>query len=331
MRTEVVVVEHRWLRASKREPCPVCKKPDYCTRSADGTLVCCMRQESKKPSTNKLGGWIHRLDEPLPVVKIEPKREEPPVDWTNEAQRMYRHGDAERRRLSEVLGLKTEALEELMVGMGFDEYRRQSFSSWPERNAAGMVVGIVRRYMDGSKKTMKGSHHGLYYGRAPVVMPGPVYLPEGGSDTAALIGLGVNAIGRPSNTGGIGDLGKMLVGVRKVVVVIGESDRKADSDCPTKCGWCLRCWPGLAGARMTAERLSRTLKQNVLVRLFSEVKDTREWVKRHPGAFAPDMIDALNYDTVREPCRVCGNGPPHERRHREVICVKCRALLENIL
>lgn len=322
-------IKHNWVRVTRSEHCPVCDKPDYCTRSEDGTLVCCMRVESRQPSTNKLGGWIHRLSEPLPERKE--RREEPPkVEWEVEAQRMFKAGSYERKRLSAALGLQEFALEELMVGFGFDEYRKTTFASWPERNADGRVVGIVRRYADGSKKTMRGSHHGLYFGRQPTVMPGPVYLPEGGSDTAAMIGLGINAIGRPSNTGGIDYLGKILRRVEKVVVVVGERDRKQIEEC--SCGRCMRCWPGLAGAMLTADRLSAVLRRTVLVRMFPAAKDTREWVKSHDGASAIDAIDALSYDPIAEPCRVCGNDPPHERRKSrqltQHICRKCRALLE---
>jgi len=254
----------------------------------------------------------------------------PIVDWTEAAKRMFEAGDDERKRTAMDLGLMLEAVEELMVGSGFDAYRGLSFSSWPERNAEGIVVGIVRRYRDGAKKTMRGSHHGLYYGRHATVMAGPVYLPEGGSDTAALIGLGVNAIGRPSNTGGIVELGRILKGIQKAIVVLGERDNKPDSDCPTKCGWCMRCWPGLAGAIATATRLSKMLCRNVVVRMFPQAKDARAWVSENKQASAVEVLQVLDYDPVKEPCRVCGRNPPHEKRGREVICVQCRALLENL-
>lgn len=325
------MTDRKWLRVTKRERCPICGKPDYCQRSADGMIAVCMRVESAKPAKGSLGGWIHRLADTLPVR--QEKQEEPPkVEWQSEALRMFKAGRDERTRLAGELGLQTVALEELLVGFGWDEYRNQPFSSWPERNAEGRVVGIVRRYRDGSKRTMWGSHHGLYFGRQPTVMPGPVFLPEGGSDTAALIGLGVNVIGRPSNTGGVGQLGKILRTAEKIVVVIGERDRKEIEEC--KCGSCMRCWPGLSGALLTAERLMAMLNRTVLVRMFPAAKDTREWLKRNTGALAVDAINALSYDPIQEPCRVCGNDPPHEQRRTnnltQHICRKCRALLEQV-
>lgn len=323
--------EHRWLRASRREPCAVCGKPDYCTRSADGTLVCCMRVESRWLSKNKLGGWLHKLNEPLPVVVVEERVDEPAVEWGELAMRLYEAGRGERQRLSNSLGVPVAALEELHVGLGYDEYRHSAFSSWPERSAGGAVVGIVRRYPNGVKKMAKGGHHGLYFGNHPLAMPGPVLLPEGGTDTAALMGMGLNAVGRPSNTGGVCELVKFLKGIAKQTLVLGERDRKDSPDC--KCGVCMKCWPGLAGARMTAERLAAVLKTSVEVRMFPNAKDARQWVNQHDGAVSVDAIAALDYSPVKDACRVCGNLPPHEARRRagriETVCLVCRCLLEN--
>ena len=50
-----------WRRVSKAYPCPVCNKPDWCSVTADGAAVCCMRVESPKQLGN--GGWLHRLSD----------------------------------------------------------------------------------------------------------------------------------------------------------------------------------------------------------------------------------------------------------------------------
>lgn len=313
---------------TRREPCPICGKPDYCCRSGD--LVLCMRVESQKPSTNRMGGWLHVVDGAPPVVVSLPKKDKPIIDWGALAHSMFTAPTAaeERHYLARTLGVSEAALIDLEVGRGWDEWRGKPYSSWPERDATGKVVGIVRRYRDGAKKTMRHSSHGLYFVAHWAVMPGPVFLPEGGSDTAALISVGVNAIGRPSNLGGVKELAKVLSGVDKGLIVIGEDDRKQIDEC--KCGRCLRCWPGLAGAVQTAERLGKALKRLVRVRLFPGEKDSRAWLAKHPSANAADVLEVLDYDPVHEPCRVCGRKPPHETRGRQVLCLDCRALLENL-
>lgn len=56
--------QSEWREASKRENCPVCEKPDWCSitgpdGSADAAV--CMRIESDNPRRN--GGWLHRIRE----------------------------------------------------------------------------------------------------------------------------------------------------------------------------------------------------------------------------------------------------------------------------
>lgn len=47
-----------WIRATSHRPCPICSHSDWCAESPDGTVVHCMRVESKHPATG--GGWTHR-------------------------------------------------------------------------------------------------------------------------------------------------------------------------------------------------------------------------------------------------------------------------------
>ncbi len=49
-----------WVRVNRRHPCPICGKPDWCTVTADGRLVCCMRTPGERQLRN--GGWLHRPD-----------------------------------------------------------------------------------------------------------------------------------------------------------------------------------------------------------------------------------------------------------------------------
>lgn len=294
----------------------------------------CMRIESPKPSGCKLGGWLHTVDDGHEMkLTTLPKRERPNLDWGVLAETMFtaRNAAEERHYLAKTLGLKESALIELQVGRGWDDYRSLSYSSWPERDASGKVVGIVRRYRDGAKKTMRWSGHGLYFASPLLRMSkGPVFMPEGGSDTAALLGLGMNVVGRPSNLGGVDQLSELLVGIKNPIVVIGERDKKQLAEC--SCGTCGRCWPGLFGAIQTADRLAERLHRRVLVRFFRGAKDAREWVNANRDASGVDAIKA-SYRPERDCCRVCGNAAPHEDRRAgnriEVLCRECRCLLES--
>jgi conjugative relaxase-like TrwC/TraI family protein len=59
------------IRATRRNPCPVCEKTDWCSMSDDGAMAICMRTPSDRETRN--GGYIHVLNEvervaPLPVA-----------------------------------------------------------------------------------------------------------------------------------------------------------------------------------------------------------------------------------------------------------------------
>src|SRR5262245_21246221 len=48
-----------WPRVTRRNPCPICGKPDWCEFAPEGRRVLCMRVESRWPTKN--GGWMHNL------------------------------------------------------------------------------------------------------------------------------------------------------------------------------------------------------------------------------------------------------------------------------
>lgn len=66
-----------FVRATRRRPCPVCRRGDWCGFTADGAKAVCMRVESDWPTKN--GGYLHVLSEerrydpkPLPIVHSHP-------------------------------------------------------------------------------------------------------------------------------------------------------------------------------------------------------------------------------------------------------------------
>src|ERR1041384_2375943 len=74
-----------FTRVTKLNPCPVCKKPDWCRVFADGWAEC-MRVQSDTPA--KSGGWMHSLCLVPPVARpAETPRQQPP---TINATRMMR-------------------------------------------------------------------------------------------------------------------------------------------------------------------------------------------------------------------------------------------------
>lgn len=286
-----------WVRSSRAEPCVICGRHDWCTRTDDGELAMCMRVESE--SQTESGGWIHRLSEPLPKVTL-PEKPAPKtlVDAEAEARAMFECELAYeyREAVAEQLGLSESVLWWMKVGCGWDEYRSQMFTSWPQRDETGKVIGISRRYHNGEKRTMEGTRGGLTYIRDRwQVGTGPVFLPEGGSDVAALIQIGASAIGRPSNLGGVSMLAKMLRGINRRVVILGERDEKPERkggipSCAVNCKGCLHCYPGKCGGENTLKNLRKRLKRVKVDFRLLPAKDARQFVNE--GACLFDLLEA---------------------------------------
>lgn len=285
-----------WIRVSRAEPCPICRKPDYCTRTTDGTAVKCARVESDQPCTGKLGGWIHKLTDPLPPVP-PPKPIEKKPDWTEECRKMFSHEKAHDKRCEVADGLKVsvESLEALRVGIGWDDWNGKEFSSWPSRDSDGRCIGYVRRYADGTKRTNQGGTTGIFYTPNWYTHQGPVFIVEGGSDVAACESYNLNSIGRASNTYGGHWIAKMLKQCcpERRVIVVGERDenpskRGTVSSCTATCRGCAFCFPGLFGMTKVADELG---PKAFGVMAPPSVKDMRELLTG--GHFWTELLRAM--------------------------------------
>jgi hypothetical protein len=286
-----------WNRVSRQKSCPICQKTDNCTVSTDGGAVWCGRVAEGSTRENRGGqflhiqrdGWLECDWTPAPA----PKRKTSALtvrDFGRLADEGFSHPDAARKRsdLAGDLGVEPTSLARLRVGW---DQRERSQGCWtiPERDAAGNVIGVSTRLTSGKKKQIFGSNRGLTYSDDWQSGDGPILLVEGGSDTAALLSLGLAVVGRPSNNAGIDLLAELLRGVcdERKLIVVGENDRKDhDSLKPavqkrhkTDCECCSVCWPGRFGAIGTADKLSELLCRDVGWCLAPDnAKDAREWL-----------------------------------------------------
>lgn len=290
-----------WFSVSRQHPCPICEKADNCRIARDGSAVWCGRVNQGSIQQNHGGQFLHRLrdrDDSLtwlartyrPTASEQPKR--PTKDWGRIAQEAFDQAEAARQALSTELGVSVEVL--LRLGVGWVPSQR--CWTFPERNAAGNVIGISRRFTDGRKQRAAGGQSGLAFDPAgwleSMIEPDFVLLVEGGSDTAALMSLGLSVVGRPNNTGGVELLVELLrdVSVDRIIVVIGEHDRKPQELLSAKrwhkptCDGCSACWPGKYGAVTTATKLAEHLERPVAWAFPPEnAKDARAWLNSQPN------------------------------------------------
>ena len=198
-------------------------------------------------------------------------------DIASDAETFHQMAIAQNKleELSQSIGVSVRALQELNTGWNGEAW------TFPETDAHGNVIGINRRFPDGSKKQYKGHKRGLMLADAGHDM---LYCVEGASDTAAMIDCGLSVIARPSNNGGSAHLSELLRDETRTVFIVGENDQKE-----------IGTWPGLEGALSIASKLKLA---DVRIALPADgVKDIRDWCSRFPDG---DILESLETLTIEE-------------------------------
>lgn len=239
-------------RVTKLNPCPVCKKPDWCRVFADGWVEC-MRVQSPKPA--KSGGWLHWG--PSRSIPPLPPRSAPAMVPTINATKMHRDWLAATtpRHLAEFaleLGLSVAALK----AAGAAWAAPHAAWAFPMCDGHGNTLGIRLRANDGRKWAVRGSKQGIFIATVPPQKT--LFVCEGPTDTAAAVELGLFAVGRPNCCCGGSDI-KIFARLHQChrVVVVSDNDK-----------------PGLDGARKVGGEIG--LPFAVVV---PPAKDLREFVR----------------------------------------------------
>ena len=278
-------------RATKRRPCPVCGKPDWCLIAKDGTTAICSRTPSKVAKGD--AGYLHQLAEPLP--KYEPRRDEKPpsnIDWNMMSLRFRQNITADQlTELGRSLGVTSHSLFLLETGWSLIH---SAFTN-PMRDHRENMIGIRLRRPDGFKYAITGSSNGLFI-PANLTEDGPLIVVEGASDVAALLDLGFDAIGRPSCSSCVYMTQDFVASRRNREWVIFE-DHDEPKKRPDGSAW----YPGQEGAAKLAEALAETGKPGKVIAPRSPHKDVRAW--KQAGATRQQvmgMIALAKYFSVTE-------------------------------
>lgn len=218
----------------------------------------------------------HLVDDTTPR-HLRPRRElpkpapKPKVDWNKIQGEFYSFAHCDRiEELSNDLGIKEAYLR--VVGLGWCEGKKAW--SFPMYRDPDTVIGIRLRTDDGAKFAIKGSSAGVFMNPVPMNNwedEEVAYICEGPTDTASAFQLGLYAIGRPSASGGIDILKKLLRGKRTVIISDDDS-------------------PGRQGADNLAEALKPIVPSVKIIQPLK--KDIREWLQH--GATRDDVIRLVN-------------------------------------
>jgi len=257
------MVTQNWIHVTRNSPCPICGKPDWCSISADGSVCICMRNSmgSLKPTRN--GGWVHRLrDQWRPALRklifTKPKKYRKDLPELMEYYRLLAFKKPGRiEALAQDLNLPLATLH--WLGIGWSE-NRQAYA-FPMKNGAGRIIGIHLRKRSGRKLCIPGSRLGLFIPNG-LKKSGRIFLPEGVTDSAALLSVGYAAVGRPSCNSGVDHVVEFLgrQGTREAIIV-------ADRD-----------WPGQRGAEALSDTLVDLVPAVKVITPPQPFKDVREWI-----------------------------------------------------
>lgn len=272
----------RWMRCSRKHPCPVCGKADWCCWLNTGEVFWCMRVSEgdvagfRRGRTHPTAGgtsWYPTLEPPVTHV-IEPPTPNPvgKIKW-DEIQAECRTclTDESLAKATRLLGVGIDTLD--AMGIGWSRHWRAW--TFPMRHAVTeKITGIRTRTPDGRKFALSGSKQGYFIAKR-AKRDRLAWIVEGPTDAAAMLSVGFEVIGRASCLHQSNDLRERLRGRRAVVL--------ADND-----------EVGLAGANKLAAYLEGFAAAWVIAPP-SEVKDAREWISR--GAKRSE-IESIAWEAV---------------------------------
>lgn len=265
-------------RVTRRNPCPVCGKADWCTRT--DRWVYCMRTPG--PHVAKNGAYLYPADGLPPVPDHE---HDDPTDGTrltpNEIRARYQRIKCYGLPLdgaAALLNISAKVLDEygcvahtldgdLIVPMYDNHYR---------------MVGVRVRRRTGKKLSWAGSHNGLFLPHPHRLASKNVWaVCEGPTDAMAATKCGVAAIGRPdcaSRPDLIAALVRVMFPAR--LVIFTDNDEA-----------------GIRGAQLLVARLMSVPALGVAVRRPPHgIKDVRDWVAQDAKEFVETFRRAGQID-----------------------------------
>ena len=268
------------VRVNKFQPCPICGENRWCSVASDGKFAICMRAESDHPCKSKDGspnGYLHRLDETVvshmkKKFKVLGRGRNPKRHSTIHLEMLlsrYRLACPDMGWLSKELGVSEDSLRRLEIGWDGKVW------TFPMRNGEDKVIGFRKRKTEGGYWSLEGGNNGLFW---PLGVSAnddsTLAIVEGPTDTAAILDLGLDVIGRPSCNSCVSMVIDFLKHKKRPVVIVSDFDKAKvlKNDSISR--------PGQEGAEGLGDAIRPYVERYCII--YPTVgKDSRQWVAEH--------------------------------------------------
>lgn len=290
------------IRLARSQKCPVCGKLGWCMITRLGDKALCMRSsDGGKSYTFKKGGmigqtgYVFRLNADKPEVKQAAK--ESRKEHVNPDGRMtvdqvteyyWRCLEDRDNHIGRIQGFadKLDLPIELLIKLGVIYDRTKTFG-FPMHDGMGGICGIRYRTMDGKKYSLKGqAGEGIFMPLEGIAADiHRLFIMEGPTSLAVMVGLGFKAIGRPNCLGGYEQIDSFLRRHNvKEIYVCGDNDPKKVRPDGTV------YYPGQDGMRNLKNYLAE--RRASVYAYVPPWKDFRDWWKRKMPR-ATDVMDSV--------------------------------------
>lgn len=270
-------------RVTSEWRCPVCGKGDWCLRDGDRAAICTRIPDG---AVRRIGeaGWLHRFGPGdtwrRPAwTSVRVGSSPPTVDFAALAEQCRQAVEPSRLDcLASSLGLTTSSL--CRLGVGWSATSRAW--SFPMADSRGRILGIRLRSLSGRKFAVTGGHDGIFVPEG-LDASGQLLIAEGPTDTAAILDLGFDAIGRPSCRGGSALLAELVrINRPEEVVIVADGDG-----------------PGQDGAQSLVPMVLPYCRRLRVLTPPTPIKDARGW--KLAGADHEAVLEAIH---ATQPYRV---------------------------
>jgi DNA primase len=118
--------DRTFIRVTRQKPCPICKRPDWCSVDDDGSIIICMRVSNGSVSETKNGGYLHVLRDHQHPFRHQQPQAKPNAITIGQRHPVY-------SALLDMLPLSGKHADHLLLERGLSDFAiaRNGYATWP--------------------------------------------------------------------------------------------------------------------------------------------------------------------------------------------------------